>query len=301
MTTTFAPPHSRAVPGFAVSFEFFPPRTAEMEASLWSAFQRLAPLGPRFASVTYGAGGSTRDRTHQIVARMRRVSDIEPAAHLTCVDASRATLEEVIHSYRQVGVRHIVALRGDPAEGVGEAYVPHPQGFQTTAELVAAIKRSGDLEVSVSAYPEKHPESRDFDADIDVLAAKVDAGASRAITQFFFDNDHFYRFRDRLEKRGIDIPLVPGIFPISNFSQAARFAGRCGTHVPGWLAERFEGLDDDPDTRRLVAATVVAEQVFDLAANGVDEFHFYTLNRAELVYATCHMLGLRAMTTDAAA
>jgi methylenetetrahydrofolate reductase (NADH) len=284
-----------------VSFEFFPPKTDEMEASLWKAFQRLAPYGPTFVSVTYGAGGSTRDRTHQIVGRIRRESDVEPAAHLTCVDASRASLEEVIRSYQALGVRHIVALRGDPVEGVGSTYVPHPQGFQSTAELVAAIRRAGDIEVSVSAYPEKHPESRDFDADIDVLKAKVDAGATRAITQFFFDNAHFYRFRDRLEKRGIDIPVIPGILPVTKFAQAARFAKQCGAEIPDWFAAHFDGLDDDPDTRRLVAASVVADQVFDLTSNGVTDFHFYTLNRAELVYATCHMLGLRAMSTEKAA
>lgn len=285
----------------SVSFEFFPPKTDEMEASLWKAFQRLAPYGPTFVSVTYGAGGSTRDRTHQIVRRIRRESDVEPAAHLTCVDASRASIEEVIRSYQTIGVRHIVALRGDPVEGVGSTYVPHPQGFQSTAELVTAIRRAGDIEVSVSAYPEKHPESRDFDADIDVLKAKVDAGATRAITQFFFDNAHFYRFRDRLEKRGIDIPVIPGILPVTKFAQAARFAKQCGAEIPDWFAAHFDGLDDDPDTRRLVAASVVADQVFDLTNNGVTDFHFYTLNRAELVYATCHMLGLRAMSTEKAA
>ncbi len=294
------PPTRQGSAGLSVSFEFFPPKTEEMEASLWNAFQRLGPLGPKFVSVTYGAGGSTRDRTHQIVGRIRRDSDVEPAAHLTCVDASRASLEEVIYAYQKIGVRHIVALRGDPAEGVGGTYVPHPQGFQTTAGLVAAIKRAGDIEVSVSAYPEKHPESRDLDADIDVLKAKVDAGASRAITQFFFDNAHFYRYRDRLAQRGIDIPVIPGILPVTNFAQAARFAARCGTEVPAWFAARFEGLDADPDTRRLVAASVVAEQVFDLVANGVSDFHFYTLNRAELVYATCHMLGVRPATRAAA-
>ena len=285
----------------SVSFEFFPPKTDEMEASLWKAFQRLAPYGPTFVSVTYGAGGSTRDRTHQIVRRIRRESDVEPAAHLTCVDASRASIEEVIRSYQTIGVRHIVALRGDPVEGVGSTYVPHPQGFQSTAELVTAIRRAGDIEVSVSAYPEKHPESRDFDADIDVLKAKVDAGATRAITQFFFDNAHFYRFRDRLEKCGIDIPVIPGILPVTKFAQAARFAKQCGAEIPDWFAAHFDGLDDDPDTRRLVAASVVADQVFDLTNNGVTDFHFYTLNRAELVYATCHMLGLRAMSTEKAA
>lgn len=286
----------------AVSFEFFPPKTAEMEASLWKSVERLAPLGPDFVSVTYGAGGSTRDRTHQIVSRIARETTLRPAAHLTCVDASRENIEEVIYGYWDAGVRHIVALRGDPAEGVGARYRPHASGFQSTAELVEGIRRIGDFEVSVSAYPEKHPESPDFDADIDVLAAKVDAGATRAISQFFFDNAHFYRYRDRLAARGIDIPVVPGILPISNFAQAARFAGRCGAHIPPRFAARFEGLDEDPETRRLVAASVVAEQVLDLLDNGVTDFHFYTLNRAELVYAACHMLGMRpALATSAAA
>lgn len=286
----------------AVSFEFFPPKTAEMEASLWKSVERLAPLGPDFVSVTYGAGGSTRDRTHQIVSRIARETALRPAAHLTCVDASREDIEEVIYGYWDAGVRHIVALRGDPAEGVGGRYRPHESGFQSTAELVGAIRRIGDFEVSVSAYPEKHPESPDFEADIDVLAAKVDAGATRAISQFFFDNAHFYRYRDRLAARGIDIPVVPGILPISNFAQAARFAGRCGAQIPPRFAARFEGLDEDPETRRLVAASVVAEQVLDLSDNGVTDFHFYTLNRAELVYAACHMLGMRPpIATPAAA
>ncbi|WP_436637993.1 methylenetetrahydrofolate reductase [NAD(P)H] [Microbaculum sp. FT89] len=294
------PPTRQVSPSLSVSFEFFPPKSAEMEASLWNTFQRLVPFGPKFVSVTYGAGGSTRDRTHQIVGRIRRESNVEPAAHLTCVDASRAALEDVIFAYQNIGVRHIVALRGDPVDGVGGAYVPHPQGFQTTAGLVAAIRRAGDFEVSVAAYPEKHPESRDFDADIDVLKAKVDAGATRAITQFFFDNAHFYRYRDRLQKRGVDIPVIPGILPVTKFAQAARFAGQCGAEIPDWFAAHFDGLDEDPDTRRLVAASVVADQVLDLTANGVTDFHFYTLNRAELVYATCHMLGMRPLTKEAA-
>lgn len=292
--------HGKA-PGLSVSFEFFPPKTPEMEESLWQAVERLAPLDPNFVSVTYGAGGSTRERTHGIVSRMARDMDVLPAAHLTCVSATREEVEEVIYSYWDAGVRHIVALRGDPPEGVGTKYVPHPEGFQTTAELVAAIKRIGDFDVSVSAYPEKHPESPDWDADLDVLAAKVDAGADRAITQFFFENEDFYRYRDRLAKRGIDVPLVPGILPIANFKTAARFAGSCGAKVPDWLAKQFDGLDEDVDTRRLVAASIVAEQILDLRANGVNQFHFYTLNKADLVYAACHMLGLRPKQTQAAA
>jgi methylenetetrahydrofolate reductase (NADPH) len=288
-------------PGLKVSFEFFPPKTPEMEASLWKSVDRLGPLDPEFVSVTYGAGGSTRERTHGIVARLAQDTDLTPAAHLTCVDAAREEVEEVVYGYWDAGVRHVVALRGDPAEGAGSQYVPHPDGFQSTAELISAIRRIGDFEVSVSAYPEKHPESPDWDADLDVLAAKVDAGADRAITQFFFENVDFYRYRDRLAKRGIDVPLVPGILPISNFKTAARFAGSCGAKVPDWLARQFDGLDDDPDTRRLVAASIVAEQILDLQANGVSEFHFYTLNRAELVYAACHMLGLRPRQDRAAA
>lgn len=288
-------------PGLSVSFEFFPPKTPEMEANLWRAVERLEPLAPEFVSVTYGAGGSTRERTHGIVARLARDTALTPAAHLTCVDAAREEVEEVVYGYWDAGVRHVVALRGDPADGVGSRYRPHPQGFQSTAELVAAIKRIGPFEVSVSAYPETHPESPDWRADLDVLAAKVDAGADRAITQFFFENEDFYRYRDRLAERGLDVPLVPGILPISNFKTAARFAGSCGARVPDWLAARFEGLDEDAETRRLVAASVVAEQILDLQANGVSEFHFYTLNRAELVYAACHMLGLRPRQARAAA
>jgi methylenetetrahydrofolate reductase (NADPH) len=285
----------------AVSFEFFPPKTPEMEQTLWRSIDRLAPLQPRFVSVTYGAGGSTRDRTHNIVSRIVSETPLTPAAHLTCVGAAREEVDEVVRAYWAAGVRHIVALRGDPPEGVGSRYVPHPDGYQSTAELVAGIRAIGDFDVSVSAYPEKHPESQDFDADLDVLAAKLDAGAARAITQFFFDNELFYRFRDRAAARGIGVELVPGIIPVGNFKQIVRFAGSCGASVPSWLAGRFEGLEDDPDTRQLVAASVVAEQVLDLQANGVSEFHFYTLNRAELVYAACHMLGIRPAVAEAAA
>lgn len=294
-------PLRQASPDISVSFEFFPPKTPEMEETLWRSVERLAPLGPRFVSVTYGAGGSTRERTHNIVARMVTETPVVPAAHLTCVGASREEVDEVVRGYRDAGVRHIVALRGDPPEGVGSPYVAHPDGYQSTAELVAGIRAIGDFEVSVSAYPEKHPNSPDFEADLDVLAAKLDAGAARAITQFFFDNEHFYRFRDRVAARGIDVELVPGIIPVGNFKQTVRFAGSCGASVPSWLAERYEGLDDDPETRQLVAASVVAEQVLNLQANGVSEFHFYTLNRAELVYAACHMLGIRPPAAQAAA
>jgi methylenetetrahydrofolate reductase (NADPH) len=301
MSVTPAASGRPRAPGLSVSYEFFPPKTPEMEASLWHSVARLGPLGPDFVSVTYGAGGSTRERTHGIVARLVSETPLTPAAHLTCVNASREEVEEVVYGYWDAGVRHIVALRGDPPDGVGAHYVAHPRGFQSTAELVAAIKRIGPFEVSVSAYPEKHPESPDWEADLDVLAAKVDAGADRAITQFFFENADFYRYRERLARRGIAVPLVPGILPISNFKTAARFSASCGAKVPGWLARQFDGLDEDAETRRLVAASIVAEQILDLQANGVDRFHFYTLNRAELVYAACHMLGMRPRHTRKAA
>ena len=279
--------------GIRVSFEFFPPKNEEAETSLWEAVTRLAPLDPLFVSVTYGAGGSTRERTHGTVARMVRETELRPAAHLTCVSATRAEVDEVIRSYAAAGVRHIVALRGDPLAGVGTRYQPHPGGYAHSADLVAGIKAIGDFEVSVSAYPEKHPESPSFDFDIDMLKAKVDAGANRAITQFFFDNEHYLRFVDRVRAAGIDVPIVPGIVPVQNFKQVRNFAERAGTEVPRRLAERFEGLDDDVATRKLVAAAVAAEQVFDLVDRGVSDFHFYTMNRADLVYAICHLLGLR--------
>ncbi len=276
-----------------VSFEFFPPKTPEMEATLWASVERLAPLSPNFVSVTYGAGGSTRERTHNTVARIVRETSLRPAAHLTCVAASRAEVNEVIESYWDAGVRHIVALRGDPVAGIGAKYEPHPGGYEQTCDLVAGIKKIGDFEVSVSAYPEKHPEAASLEADIDALKRKVDCGADRAITQFFFDNDLYLRYVDAVRARGIDIPLVPGILPVQNFKQAANFAARAGASVPAWLEHRFEGLDQDIDTRKLIAAAVAAEQVLDLVDRGVTEFHFYTMNRADLVYAVCHLLGLR--------
>jgi methylenetetrahydrofolate reductase (NADPH) len=276
-----------------VSFEFFPPKTPEMEATLWASVERLAPLNPNFVSVTYGAGGSTRGRTHNTVARIVRETSLRPAAHLTCVAASRAEVNEVIESYWDAGVRHIVALRGDPVAGIGAKYEPHPGGYEQTCDLVAGIKKIGDFEVSVSAYPEKHPEAASLEADIDALKRKVDCGADRAITQFFFDNDLYLRYVDAVRARGIDIPLVPGILPVQNFKQAANFAARAGASVPAWLEHRFEGLDQDIDTRKLIAAAVAAEQVLDLVDRGVTEFHFYTMNRADLVYAVCHLLGLR--------
>jgi len=243
--------------------------------------------------VTYGAGGSTRERTHNTVARIVRETSLRPAAHLTCVAASKAEVNEVVESYWDAGVRHIVALRGDPVAGIGAKYEPHPGGYEQTCDLVAGIKKIGDFEVSVSAYPEKHPEAASLEADIDALKRKVDCGADRAITQFFFDNDLYLRYVDAVRARGIDIPLVPGILPVQNFKQAANFAARAGASVPAWLEHRFEGLDQDIDTRKLIAAAVAAEQVLDLVDRGVTEFHFYTMNRADLVYAVCHLLGLR--------
>ncbi|MGU3495568.1 methylenetetrahydrofolate reductase [NAD(P)H] [Xanthobacteraceae bacterium A53D] len=281
-------------PPVSVSFEFFPPKTEEMERTLWASIGRLAPLNPRFVSVTYGAGGSTRERTHHTVARIVKETALAPAAHLTCVAATRAEIDDVVRSYAEAGVKHIVALRGDPTTGVGTRYEPHPGGYAYAADLVEGIKKLGDFEVSVSAYPEKHPESGSMDADIDVLKGKVEAGASRAISQFFFDNDVYFRYLDKVHARGIDIPIVPGILPVTNFKQAAKFAAATGASVPDWLAARFEGLDDDPETRKLIAAAVAAEQVMDLVDRGVTDIHFYTLNRADLVYAVCHLLGLRA-------
>jgi len=277
-----------------VSFEFFPPKTPEMEATLWSSIERLAPLNPNFVSVTYGAGGSTRERTHSTVSRIVRETPLKPAAHLTCVAATQDEVNEVVRSYWDAGVRHIVALRGDPVAGVGAAYEPHPGGYAQACDLVAGIKRIADFEVSVSAYPEKHPEAASLDADIDALKRKVDAGATRAITQFFFDNDLYFRYLDRVRARGVNIPIVPGILPVQNFKQAANFAQRTGASVPDWLAARFEGLDQDVETRKLIAAAVAAEQAIDLVDRGVSDFHFYTMNRADLVYAVCHLLGLRA-------
>jgi methylenetetrahydrofolate reductase (NADPH) len=283
--------HSQS--GVTVSFEFFPPKNEEMEEALWKCISRLEPVQPEFVSVTYGAGGSTRERTHATVSRIIKETSLKPAAHLTCVSAARDDVDEVVRAYWDAGVRHIVALRGDPPEGVGAAYVPHEKGYKNAADLVGGIKRIADFEISVAAYPEKHPESPNFATDLDMLKAKIDAGASRAITQFFFANDDFRRYRDLLQAHGIDVPVVPGILPVLNFRQVAGFAGRCGAHVPAWLADRFDGLDDDPETRRLIAASVAAEQVLDLMRDGVRQFHFYTMNRANLVYAICHLLGIR--------
>jgi len=276
-----------------ISFEFFPPKTPEMEARLWDVVKRLEPLAPRFVSVTYGAGGSTRERTHATVRRIRQETGLEPAAHLTCVAATRDEIDDVARAYWQAGIRHIVALRGDPPGGLGSGYAPHPGGYPYAAELVAGLKRVADFEISVAAYPETHPAASDPEADLDNLKRKLDAGASRAITQYFFDTAVYLRFVERARKAGIAAPIVPGIMPVTNFVQLVRFSKMCGTAVPPWLAELFEGLDEDPDTRKLVAAMVATEQCRALAAAGVDSFHFYTLNRADLILGICRRLGLK--------
>ena len=276
-----------------VSFEFFPPKTEEMEERLWASIKRLEPLRPRFVSVTYGAGGSTRERTHATVRRIRQETALEPAAHLTCVAATREEIDAVARDYWEAGIRHIVALRGDPTGGIGTGYQPHPGGYAYAADLVAGLRKVGDFEISVAAYPETHPAARSPGHDLDNLKQKLDAGANRAITQFFFDVDVFLRFRDRVRAAGIDVPLVPGILPVTNFAQLKRMAAACGASIPAWMGGHFDGLDDDPDTRRLVAASLAAEQCRRLHANDVHEFHFYTLNRADLVVGICHLLGVR--------
>jgi methylenetetrahydrofolate reductase (NADPH) len=283
-----------------VSFEFFPPKTERMEDALWGAIRRLEPIQPDFISVTYGAGGSTRERTHATVSRLVAETMLIPAAHLTCVQATKDDVDAVARAYWQTGVRHIVALRGDMPAGPGTTYEPHPGGYCNAAELVLGLRRLARFEISVAAYPEKHPESPTVEADIDNLKAKIDAGADRAITQFFFDNGDFLRYLDRVRAKGISVPIVPGIVPIHNFKQVSGFATRTGARVPAWLARRFEGLDNDPGTTHLVAAAVAAEQVIDLVDNGIKQFHFYTLNRADLVYAICHLLGLRPRTSSLA-
>jgi methylenetetrahydrofolate reductase (NADPH) len=275
-----------------VSFEFFPPGDAEMERTMWESIQRLAPLAPRFVSVTYGADGSTRERTHNTVTRILGETSLTPAPHLTCIGAPREQILDIARGYWNAGVRHIVALRGDAPAGQ-TTYEPHPGGFAYATDLVKGLRTIGDFDISVAAYPEVHPEAPNADFDLDNLAAKIDAGAHRAITQFFFDTDAFLRFRDRCAARRLDAQLVPGILPITRFPQMLRFAKRCGASVPDWLRHRFDGLDDDPDTRRLIAANVAIEQVHRLQEHGIQEFHFYTLNRAELTYAICHALGVR--------
>jgi methylenetetrahydrofolate reductase (NADPH) len=279
-----------------VSFEFFPPKTDKMNEILWASIEMLAPLGPRFVSVTYGAGGTTRERTHATVARIASETGIPAAAHLTCVDASKAQIAEVAHAYWDAGVRHIVALRGDPPVA-GTRFVPHPDGYTGAADLVAGLSALHPFEISVGAYPETHPEADCAQSDLDHLKRKLDAGATRAITQFFHEPDTFFRFRDAAAAAGIGAEIVPGIMPVTNFTSVARMSAMCGTQVPDWLARLFDGLDDLPAARQLVAGTVAAELCRRLYAGGVRDFHFYTLNRAELAYAICHMLGLRAPAT----
>ena len=280
-------------PQFEVSFEFFPPKSDVMEQRFWDSIGKLAPLRPRFVSVTYGAGGSTRERTLRMVSQIKAESGVDAAAHLTCVGATRADVDAVVRGYREAGISRIVALRGDPPEGVGQPFTPHPEGYRSAAELVAGIRSIGDFDISVAAYPEKHPQSPHWEGEIDNLKRKIDAGATRAITQMFFDNSDYFRFVERARKAGISAPIVPGIQPIHSFAQISGFAARCGASIPRWLAERFEGLDEDPETHALVASAVAAEQVLELVDAGITEFHFYTLNRSNLVLALARLLGVR--------
>ncbi|MFA5121279.1 methylenetetrahydrofolate reductase [Zavarzinia sp.] len=276
----------------SVSFEFFPPKTPEMEEALWRTVRRLEPLNPSFVSVTYGAGGSTRERTHATVKRLVEETKLKPAAHLTCVAATREEVDAVARDYWAAGVRHIVALRGD-AQAPGAPYQPHPGGYAFAVDLVQGLKKIADFEISVAAYPEVHPDAASAEADLDNLKRKIDAGATRAITQFFFDNEVYFRFMDRVLAAGISVPVVPGIIPVSNFKQIAKFATATGASIPPAMARHFEGLDDDAETRKLVAVALAAEQVHGLAKAGIRDFHFYTLNRADLCFALCHLLGLR--------
>ena len=284
--------------GLQVSFEFFPPNTEAMEKTMWSSIERLADLDPRFVSVTYGADGSTRERTHGAVARILKETRLTPAPHLTCVDASRGDIDEIAREYWDMGVRHLVALRGDPPDDCA-SYTPPRDGYAFASDLVAGLKKVGDFDISVAAYPETHPEAPDAAFDLDNLKRKLDAGASRAITQFFFDADMYLRFRDRCAAAGIESEIVPGILPITRFPQLQRFADRCGASVPEWLARRFDGLEEDPETRQLIAASVAIDLAEKLSAEGVQEFHFYTLNRAQLTVAICHALGIRAQSAAA--
>jgi methylenetetrahydrofolate reductase (NADPH) len=293
-------PAPAAQPAPLLSFEFFPPKNEALENQLWACIRRLAPLQPRFVSVTYGAGGSTRARTHSIVSRILRETTLTPASHLTCVDASRDEVDEVARDYWEMGVRHIVALRGDQPAGA-ERYEPHPEGYAYAADLVAGLRRIAPFDISVAAYPETHPTALSADHDLDNLKQKIDAGATRAITQYFFDTGTYLRFLDRCAAAGITVPIVPGIMPVNSITQVKRFSAMCGAGVPDWLGHLFDGLEDDAETRRMVAAVVAAEQVRLLQANGVDEFHFYTLNRPDLVYAIAHILGARAAAEESSA
>lgn len=276
-----------------VSFEFFPPKTPEAEASLWATVKRLAPLEPEFVSVTYGADGSTRERTHQVISRILSETTLTPVPHLTCVGAPRADIDAIANNYWDMGVRQIVALRGDPEAGAGADYAPHPDGYAYASDLVEGLLARHPFELFVAAYPETHPEALSSDTDLDNLQRKVDAGSKRAITQFFFDNAMFLRFRDRVAARGIEVELIPGILPVTNYNTLVRFAGACGASLPQHLTTLFEGLDDDPTTRQLIAAHVAVAQVEALGREGVNDFHFYTLNRADLSFAVCHALGVR--------
>jgi len=291
-------PSRRSLP-VKVSFEFFPPGDEKMEQTLWQSIQRLAPLAPRFVSVTYGADGSTRERTHHVVKRVLEETALTPAPHLTCIGTDRGEILDIARDYWQAGVRHIVALRGDVPQG-SDGYRPHPGGFAYAVDLVRGLKSVADFEISVAAFPEGHPETPSPEFDLDNLKAKMDAGADRAITQFFFDTGVFLRFRDRCAAAGIRASLVPGILPITRFPQMLRFAERCGTEVPEWLRHRFDGLEDDAETRRMIAAAFAIGQVEALSREGVDEFHFYTLNRADLTYTICHALGIRAPQIESA-
>jgi methylenetetrahydrofolate reductase (NADPH) len=290
---TGLPRHASGQPPPALSFEFFPPRTEVLEQQLWACINRLAPLVPRIVSVTYGAGGSTRERTHATVARLVRETNLVPAAHLTCVGATRQEVDDVARQYWAAGVRHVVALRGDAPPGT--AYEPHPGGYAFAADLVAGLNRVAGFEISVAAYPEVHPAASSPVADLENLKRKLDAGATRAITQYFFETSTYLRFIDLCLAAGITAPIVPGIMPVSNFAQATRVSAMCGASVPAWMGQLFEGIDDDPEARRMVAMVIAAEQVRLLQANGVDEFHFYTLNRPDLTYAIAHVLGVRAV------
>jgi methylenetetrahydrofolate reductase (NADPH) len=283
-----------------VSFEFFPPKSEKLEESLWASVRRLEPLGPSFVSVTYGAGGSTRDRTHRTLARIKQDTALEPAAHLTCVGAARAEIDEVMDAYWAAGVRHIVALRGDPPGGVAAAYAPHPEGYVNAADLTRGALARHPFEVSVAVYPERHPCSADWTVEIDNFKAKLDAGATRGISQFFYEADIFLRFRDRLASEGVFAPIVPGVMPVTNFVGLQKMASGCGATVPAWMHLLFDGLDDDPETRLLVAAATTGELCARLAAEGVEDFHFYTLNRADLTLAICRMLGVRARASEVA-
>ena len=281
-------------PHLQISFEFFPPKTDVMEEKFWDTVHKLAPLKPRFVSVTYGAGGSTRERTLRMVSRIKSDTGVDAAAHLTCVGATRGEVDAVVRGYQEAGINRIVALRGDPPEGVGQPFTPHPEGYQNAADLVSGLRRIGDFDISVAAYPEKHPQSPNWDVEIDNLKRKLDAGADRAITQMFFSNGDYLRYVERARAAGITAPIVPGIQPIHSFKQISGFAGRCGTSIPDWLAERFEGLDEDPETHALVASAVAAEQVTELLDEGVTEFHIYTHNRSPLALALARILGRRA-------